>query len=229
MTSPVAFAGVLVTRCRVAGSPARRRGNFGFAETFGFLLRGQKKVTKEEALNRTPAPHARATPCNSQRAFAQTRPAALSLLSLSPAPSITPLARLTRGCTPCSPEQPKTASLGRRDQCAASTGASPERRCICIPGEPGVQPALTVVKGRWMVLVIGTAARAKRVASARNDGECFRAPLIAPRRSCAVQGLFFSDFLLAPQKKVTPPPGGTPGTALAIRQAPLRQPSRRKS
>jgi hypothetical protein len=27
-------------------------GNFGFAETFGFLLRGQKKVTKEEALNR---------------------------------------------------------------------------------------------------------------------------------------------------------------------------------
>jgi hypothetical protein len=40
----------------VAGSPARRRGNFGFAETFGFLLRGQKKVTKEEALNRKPAP-----------------------------------------------------------------------------------------------------------------------------------------------------------------------------
>jgi hypothetical protein len=31
----------------IAGSPARQRGNF--------LLRGQKKVTKEEALNRTPA------------------------------------------------------------------------------------------------------------------------------------------------------------------------------
>jgi hypothetical protein len=40
-------------RC-IAGSPSRRPGNFGFAETFGFLLRGQKKVTKEEALNRKP-------------------------------------------------------------------------------------------------------------------------------------------------------------------------------
>jgi hypothetical protein len=38
-----------------AGMRARQRGNFGFAETFGFLLRGQKKVTKEEALNRTRA------------------------------------------------------------------------------------------------------------------------------------------------------------------------------
>jgi hypothetical protein len=32
--------------------------------------------------------------------------------------------------------------------------------------------------------------------------------------SCAVQGLFFGDFLLAPQKKVTRPPGRIPGTAL---------------
>ncbi len=43
-----------------------------------------------------------------------------------------------------------------------------------------------------------------------------------PRRSsctwcsCAVQGLFFGDFLLAPQKKVTALPGAHPGTALAI-------------
>jgi hypothetical protein len=34
----------------------------------------------------------------------------------------------------------------------------------------------------------------------------------------AVKGLFFGDFLLAPQKKVTPPPGGTPGTTLAKNQ-----------
>jgi len=34
---------------------------------------------------------------------------------------------------------------------------------------------------------------------------------MAVPRSSAVQRLFFGDFLLAPQKKVTPPPGGTPG------------------
>jgi hypothetical protein len=39
----------------------------------------------------------------------------------------------------------------------------------------------------------------------------------AVRYSCAVQGLFFGDFLLAPQKKVTPPPGGTPGNAPSTR------------
>jgi hypothetical protein len=45
----------------------------------------------------------------------------------------------------------------------------------------------------------------------RNAIERFRAPLLAASRWCAVQRLFFGDFLLAPQKKVTPPPGGTPG------------------
>jgi hypothetical protein len=83
------------------------------------------------------------------------------------------------------------------------------------PVEPGVQPALTGVKGRWMAFVIGTAARAQRVASGRKANGRFRAPLMAASGSRAVQGLFFGDFLLAPQKKVTPPPGGTPGTALA--------------
>jgi hypothetical protein len=82
--------------------------------------------------------------------------------------------------------------------------------------EPGVQPALSGVKGRWMALVTGTAARAQRVASARQTTACFRAPLAAGDRSCAVQGLFFGDFLLAPQKKVTALPGAHPGTALAI-------------
>ncbi|WP_235538209.1 hypothetical protein, partial [Pelomonas sp. Root1444] len=70
------------------------------------------------------------------------------------------------------------------------------------PDEPGVQPALTGVKRRWMVLVIGTAARAQRVASWRNGTERSRAPFLAACRSRAVQRLFFGDFLLAPQKKV---------------------------
>jgi len=83
---------------------------------------------------------------------------------------------------------------------------------FALAGEPGVQPALSGVSGRVMALVIRTAARAQRFASARSEGARFRAPLTAASRWCAVQGLFFGDFLLAPQKKVTPPPGGTPGT-----------------
>ncbi|WP_457445781.1 hypothetical protein, partial [Roseateles sp. P5_E4] len=81
------------------------------------------------------------------------------------------------------------------------------------PDEFGVQPTLSGVMGRSMVLVIKTAARAQRVASSRNGAESFRATLLASSRSCAVQGLFFGDFLLAPQKKVTRPPGRTPGNA----------------
>ncbi|MGM9484966.1 hypothetical protein ACS5PN_27505 [Roseateles sp. NT4] len=71
---------------------------------------------------------------------------------------------------------------------------------------------------RCLALVIGTAARAKRVASCRNTAGRFRAPLLATSGSCAVQRLFFGDFLLAPQKKVTRLPGRTPGTLLAINQ-----------
>jgi hypothetical protein len=66
-------------------------------------------------------------------------------------------------------------------------------------------------------------ARAQRLASARNAIGRFRAPLIAASRRCAVQRLFFGDFLLAPQKKtegfakVTAPPGAHPGMGLAIK------------
>jgi hypothetical protein len=184
-----------------AGSPPRRAGNF-WRSLWLSLLR-QRKVTKREALNRTPEPHTPAAQHNNPSASGKTRPAALSLLSLSPASVIAPLARLTRGCTPGSREM----RIRRRSGDAV------------FPGKPGVQPALTGVKQRWVVLVTGTAARAQRVASARSAAGRFHAPLLAVSRSHAVQGLFFGDFLLAPQKKVTPPPGGTPGTALATRQA----------
>jgi hypothetical protein len=218
-----------LARC-IAGSPARRRGNF--------LLRGQKKVTKEEALNRTPAPLARAAPCNSRTAAAHMRPAALSLLSLSPAPSLAPAARLTRGCTPCSRENPIHRRSGDAIRATPFVGwgerSEPQRHgtagvAFAFADEPGVQPALTGVKVRSAVLVTGTAARAQRLASARNARGGFRAPLLAASRWLAVQGLFFGDFLLAPQKKtegfgeakVTRPPGRTPGNATSSRA--LRQ------
>jgi hypothetical protein len=87
---------------------------------------------------------------------------------------------------------------------------------------PGVQPALTGMKRRWMTLVTGTAARAQRLASVRRPASRFRALLVVASRWLAVQGLFFGDFLLAPQKKVTPPPGGTPGMGLANKPNPRR-------
>ncbi len=82
--------------------------------------------------------------------------------------------------------------------------------------EPGVQPALTGVKGRSLVLA--TSGRRERSGSRLgvSTSGCFRAPLTTASRSCAVQGLFFGDFLLAPQKKVTAPPGAHPGMGLGI-------------
>ena len=190
------FAAFLLTRCRVAGSPARQRGNF--------LLRGQKKVTKEEALNRTPASRARTTPCNSRTQLAQMRTAALS--------------RLT-----CHDQHPSHHLSVRRAAARRAHQNSPRQRrsgdaVLVFADEPGVQPALSGLKGQWMALVIGTAARAQRVAFRRHANGCSRAPLMAASRWDAVQRLFFGDFLLAPQKKVTAPPGAHPGTTLATNQ-----------
>jgi hypothetical protein len=82
--------------------------------------------------------------------------------------------------------------------------------------EPGVQPALTGVKGRWMSLV--KSGRRERSGSLRPA----QRPVVAMRSegawcSCAVQGLFFGDFLLAPQKKVTALPGAHPGMGLGVK------------
>ncbi len=201
MHQQVALAERVADRC-IAGSPARRRGNF--------LLRGQKKVTKEKALNRTRAPQAKTCAREQTPHNAKTRAAALSLLSLSPASLIAPPVRLTSAA-----RRTHQNSQERRSGSATAAQRPPGRRpgdaVFGIPGEPGVQPALTVVKRRFIVLVTGTAARAQRLASSRSDGQRFRAPRVATRRSCAVRRLFFGDFLLAPQKKVTPPPGGNPG------------------
>ncbi len=176
-----------------AGMRARQRGDF--------LLRGQKKVTKEEALNRTPAPSARATPCNSRQQPAQMRAAALS--------------RLT-----CEDPHPSHHLPVRRAAARRAHQNSPMQRrsgdaVLVFADEPGVQPALSGVKVRSALLVTRTAARAQRVASIRQAADRFRAPLQAVSRWLAVQGLFFGDFLLAPQKKVTALPGAHPGTALA--------------
>jgi len=83
-------------------------------------------------------------------------------------------------------------------------------------GEHGVQPRVKRCSGAICVVGDKSDARAQRFASFHSTSACFRSLLFAASRSSAVQRLFFGDFLLAPQKKVTPPPGGTPGNA-AIR------------
>jgi len=204
----VAFAESMLARC-IAGSPARQRGNF--------LLRGQKKVTKEKALNRTPAPHARAAPCNSHSASGQTRPASLSLLSLSPASLIATAGRLTRGCTPCSRvEKP----MQRRSGGATLAQHPPRRRPsdAVFAGEPGVQPALSGLKGRCVALVLRTAVRAKRVASGRIPLRAMRARRPA-RVRIALSAPLLVTFLWRDREKLPARRGGLP--------APHSPPSRR--
>ncbi len=114
--------------CR-AGSPPRRAGNF--------LLRRQKKVTKEEALNRT---RSRRRQERRAKTFVGIAPGREPLRSRCCPYDECDGARFTPpnvGCTPNSPGN--TASLGRRHRGCARV-ASPERRCICISREHGVQP-----------------------------------------------------------------------------------------
>jgi len=200
---------------RCCGLPARPSRDF--VPAADSLSCANKKVSKEIAPAKPPLRGAlrcsktEARPELAPLRSAQTtvRSQFLKRASLAPRPSA--LLGGLEGGTRQSPTARLRRSLGRRRQ-----GDRVARATLHSGGEPGVQPALTGMKGRWIALVIGTAARAKRVASGRNATGRFRAPLLAVWRSCAVQGLFFGDFLLAPQKKVTPPPGGTPGMGLAI-------------
>jgi hypothetical protein len=165
-----------------------------------FSLLRQRKVTKREALNRT-LPAA----CDEQRAKTTSQ----SLTRSEPLRSrrcpyhhleSTTTRALNVGCTPDSRVEVKRRSGGASAVCGAFTG------------KPGVQPASSGVKVRSLALVTGTAARAQRFASSHQQSFRSRARAPAPARWHAVQRLFFGDFLLAQQKKVTPPPGGTPGT-----------------
>jgi hypothetical protein len=190
-----------------AGSPPRRAGNFS--------LTRQRKVTKRGALN------AIRTRVGSSARFARSgwHPDANRCAlahHLGRASAIKPSRRLSRGCTP-------TPGSRNTEQPRRSGGAA--LGCF---GEHGVQPRV----GRAIVAMDGARdksdARAQRFASSRHAGGRFRAPLLAASRSCAVQRLFFGDFLLAPQKKVTPPPGGTPGNVASTQSTDERTPISRE-
>jgi hypothetical protein len=186
-----AFAKSLCSSVHRAGSSPRRASNF--------LLLRQKKVTKEEALNRK-SPLA----CEGHRAKTNARSLSRSEPLRSrccpyPEPDAATACAVNVGCTPNSRVEVKR----RRRRVQA---------CGAFIGKPGVQPALTGVKVRWMALVTGTAARAQRVASSHTLSTSFRARAFPGTHWCAVQRLSFGDFSLARQRKVTRPPGRTPGT-----------------
>jgi len=184
----VAFAQSLSTLCTAAGIRPAMAGNFSLSR--------QRKVTKREALSseRPCALEARARPEATRCALAAVPVTDTMHRNFMPLNARLHAVLTNEGTT-----------------CA---DASPQRRLVfgICTREHGVQPRVRRRDGGWMPLVTGTAARAQRVASSQKPSDRFRARFVAASRRLAVQRLFFGDFLLAPQKKVTPPPGGTPGT-----------------
>jgi hypothetical protein len=195
--SRVALATVLSTRCSEPGVRPGRAGNFW--RSLRLSLTRQRKVTKRGALN------AIRTRAGSGARVARSGPAPRCEPLRSRLPLVTStICRTFRpvnaGCTPISsrnaeqPRRPSDAVWG----------------CF---GEPGVQPRVERAAVAMSRPHDKSCARAQRFASCRNGSGRFRAPLLASWSSSAVRGLFFGDFLLAPQKKVTRPPGRTPGNA----------------
>jgi hypothetical protein len=174
-----------------AGMRARRRGNF--------LLRGQKKVTKEEALNRTPSRRRDERRAKATRVMPHRREPLRSRPLLVPSTTDTNFTSL------------KSRLHADARESKYRTAAPLGRRWTGFSGEHGVQPRVGRGAGAMDGARDKSDARAKRVASSHDAAACSRARRMATPRSCAVQRLFFGDFLLAPQKKVTRPPGRTPG------------------
>ena len=189
----------------------------GLAPAGELLLWASKEVTKKDAPTKPPLrgslrcskPQAR-TQLASLRA-AQTVVRSQLLMRASHAPGVPALLSGFEGGVPKQPRSPSARlrrSLGQQaDRVARATMYSST-------GEPGVQPRVGRCDAGAAPLV--TCHVRERSGSLLPT----RRPAVARRSSCAwcwcaVQGLFFGDFLLAPQKKVTPPPGGTPGTTLA--------------
>jgi hypothetical protein len=122
-----------------AGCRARRRGNF--------LLRGQKKVTKEEALNRTPSRRRQWRRAKTAGVVVGTREPLRSRCCPYDERHAARFGPLNVGCTPNSPGNTlNAASLGRR-QTDAALGSRRPSDALRISGEPGVQPRVTRAGG----------------------------------------------------------------------------------
>jgi hypothetical protein len=187
----VALAASLRGSLHRAGSSPRRASNFSLSR--------QKKVTKEEALNRK-------SPLAGEGHRAKT--AAQSLTRGEP---------LRSRCCPC--HQPDSSNVRAPNVgCTPNSRGEDKRRrrrvpaCGAFADKPGVQPALNVVKARVLTLVQGGPRERSGSLLGTNRANVFAHEPHAPARGCAVQRLSFGDFSLARQRKVTRPPGRTPGT-----------------
>ena len=180
----------VLARC-IAGSPSRRPGNF--------LLRGQKKVTKEEALNRTPARRRHERRAKTASGLMPRRDPLRSRCCPYHQHQ-SPQQRAAERAAARRAHQKTKDSVARATRRTSPFGTSPQRRGI--PDKPGVQPALTVVKWRSVMLVIGTAARAQRVACGHGPGPSIASACQHSSADC-IQRSSFGDFSLARQRKVT--------------------------
>ena len=178
----VALAESLSTRCTAAGIRPARAGNF--------LLSRQKKVTKEEALNRTllqacAEPRAKAP----ARILARGEPLRSRRCPYHRRHSFT-VTPPDAGCTPGS-RMAIQASLGRR---VVAHGV--------FTGEPGVQPALTGPVARCLVLFTATAASAQRFASGHRPSVRSRARALATARWRAASASLLVTFLWQDREKL---------------------------
>ncbi len=184
---------IAALRCRhLAGSPARRRGNF--------LLRGQKKVTKEEALNRTRAPRGSNAACNRQTQHAPMRTAALS--------------RLTFDERASSPHLPVRRAAARRAHQNSPMQRRPSGAAVRYSG--GSASACSRALSRVLVraLVLGTSGGRERSGSRRGGSQAEHRERAFPLECGLCWRLSFGDFSLARQRKVTRPRGAdSRGTA----------------
>ena len=188
----------------------------GLAPAGESLLWASKEVTKKDAPTKPPLWGSLRCSNNEARAqlaslrSARTVARSQFLKRASHAPGVPALLGGFEGGVSKQPQSP-SARLRHR------LGRGARAPLNCSTGEPGVQPRVGRCDAGGAPLV--TCHVRERSGSLLPT----RRPAVARRSSCmwcscAVQGLFFGDFLLAPQKKVTPPPGGTPGTTLATNQ-----------
>ena len=142
---------------------------------------------------------------------AEARRCALAV-DLSPSGGLKPVRRPTRGCTPCS----RAIRMQRRSGGAVLS-------FVLAPSGVGVQPRLSRREGALAGALHKSGARAQRLAS----GLRACAPDQAGAQWLLNWRLFFGDFLLARQKKVTRPRGadsrgGAPSCKGSRQEQPLK-------
>ena len=189
----------------------------GLAPAGESLLWTSKEVTKKDAPTKPPLRGA--LRCSNDEARAQLAPLRSArtvarsqlLMRASLAPRRSALLSGFEGGVPQSPSARLRHRLGQHHSRVARATLHSST------GEPGVQPRVgRCDAGITPLVTCHVRERSGSLLPTRHSAVARRSS--CTWCSCAVQGLFFGDFLLAPQKKVTRPPGRNPGTARGLNQ-----------